>query len=377
MHHNLRVVESYQRPFFDLVATSYLQCEPWVLDWIFAFEGAIELPATAGPCGGSGFARPPRHRRAVYFSPTMDQSWGPGGVVCIKGSEPLCVDLKERLAVLAHEGPNETGFRLAEHFPLVEDKAPLALTRAEALSEASVALDLHRRFQYAGLPMPLIPFPIAVLRHSEETVAAYLNYCRTILDDEVAARIELLASEGLYCFISYHPLASMRVADLLSTISGGVLAASNRQVLSGLPVEASLEIWFRMFADMLSLGIVPASRFNRFKGSCFDLNNAVIGGGVADLGSCRIISSFKSRHDAFEAISISTGVLAATARQLLFGMRLSFRAERYVMDIVNIALREAIKRRLQAASHPVEPMTAEFFSDQRPNLVEFFVTYVS
>ena len=316
--YRLVVERSFQRAFFAEIEAAYFKCDDWVRDWVFALDGDLDAPASVAPGSGSGYMRPPRHRRVTYFSPRMTDAWPDGPVICIKGMEPVCANLDAWLQLLSREGPSNAGFRLIEHFPLVEGKAPLALINAEAFCEAGLALDLHGEFKRAGLQAPRIPFPLAVLRHNDETVEKYCSAVQRHTTKSVLERVRELTQNGLYCYVYLYPGPCARVADVATSITGNSYESRAEQLVRNLSVQDAIVRWVGLLADMLALGYVPASRFDRFAGSCFDINNAVVDGGIADVGSCKKFAYFGSDHDLFEAICISIRVLTSNRANLAF-----------------------------------------------------------
>jgi hypothetical protein len=341
--YRFHVEQSFQRNFFEACEEGRLCVPSWVADWVFSLDGTVDAPSSIHPHSQPGFIRPPRHRRCVYFSPDAQFEWVDGPVICIKGLEPAYPDFPSQLDILVREGPNQSGMSLFEHFPIVESKAPLALTRPEAYTEARSAHLIQLRFREAGLPTPRIPTPIAILRHSDEVADRYAKVIEAREPPAVVERTLRLIDKGIYCYIYYYPGPCCRLADL-SEASGS---------RGGWPSETIsrkelIDRWVQLFASLVSLGIIPATRIDRFTGSCFDANNAVLDGGVVDVGSCLNSRDLTADRDLYESLQISRTVLARTIVQLRLGSNLNFRVAEYgeqlTSRLIDIAVSERILR---------------------------------
>lgn len=338
--YKFHVESSFQRAFIQAWSDGQLSAPNWVADWVFNLTDVVEAPGSILPRCQRGFVRPPRHRRSIYFSPIAEFDWVDGPVICIKGLEPAYPDFPSQLDTLEREGPNQSGMSLFEHFPIVEAKAPLALTRSEVYAEANSANLIHKRFQEAGLGMPRIPLPLAVFRHPEEVTERYARNIERRGAPHVAERILSLISEGIYCYLYYYPGPCSRLSDLAS------MDDRQSSQFDMYNVKDLTTRWINLFASLVSLGVIPATRIDRFTGSCFDVNNAVLDGGVVDVGSCVSSLELRSDYDVYQSLQISRAALARTIVRLRVGDNLNFRiveyAEQLVSRLIDLAVRDRI-----------------------------------
>jgi hypothetical protein len=373
--YNLNVQISHQKTFLSFVDCGYLTCGDWVTDWVSAFDGTFEAPNSIDPGAASGFLRPRRHRRATYYSPTLGDTWTDTPIICFKGMEPACDNLQAWFQRLSIEGPSKVGLRLLEHFPLVEGKAPIALTRCEAFDEAFAALNIHESFRHAGLEMPRIPFPIAILRHQMDVEENYLATLKGMQDNVVLERTRDLIGRGLYCYVYFFPGASQRVADVVASLPTTSYLVRAAKLEFDFSARATIDRWVRLLSDMFALGYIPASRWDKFTGSCFDQNNCVIGGGVSDVGSCKQFSTFKSDHDIFESMCISIRVLTRTIQTFLLGSTINFPCDEYSNDIISRGIHAAVAERIMTAPFEVHHTARKFFTEPIGDFLGFFSGY--
>ena len=155
------------------------------------------------------FFRPMGHSRAIY----ADVGHGTLG---IKGSEILAGDLEDALTNLANQSYGGSLVSFLDHFPIYEQKLPLALTSEEAISDYTSALKLQSQYVKKYGELAQLPVPISVYNINKEEVKKYLsllNFISTKRTINICKKI-LKSENGVGIFVYYYPNIPLRVRHI-------------------------------------------------------------------------------------------------------------------------------------------------------------------
>lgn len=315
---SLNINADFRRDFFSLLSRGYVAPEAWAVEYILCLDNALDGVLT-GSGKSSGYFRPPRHRRCFYFSPGANGAWAPGGHIAFKGFEPAAASFSQSISLLTKE-VYRTGLPLFEHFVLSEAKAPLAVLMAEAAHEARIALEVHSAFCQAGFGSILAPFPICIGRHAPEVVENYIRTARSTLTKRAFRKLcEMVYSGGLGYYVYYFPTPCARPIDFMTSYAHLPPDQYIEKVSAELNIDGLVRTWASLLSKLLVLNFAPSSPESRKSGNCFDENNAVLTGGIVDLGS---IVHVANRSDEWvrECIAMSLDVLSGMVVRLSRGL---------------------------------------------------------
>jgi hypothetical protein len=359
------------------------ELEAWVCPTAAQLARSVPVAATCGRFAIGSFFRLPSHFRAFYISPrpalagtgALLARLGPGGlaglkellspsrpkeattrnVIAVKGTEPLAADFGAALARLATQVLSETAphNRPTERFALGENKVPGALLETEATEEAELAAAFQARHLAAYGCLARAPVPLFIHRLPEDVVQGTARHLRKHVSTRAMRRLEPLLESGLAVYTYHYPTPPLRVSQLPPASCPQRLAALSRFI----DVEATIDGWVRHFVRMLYLGYLPAALYSI--GDCVDPNNAVVDGGLCDLGSLiafdelddRVVFSDTLSYGYF-SLNRTVGILLAVGQNRLPNMVLAG----YVRDRFTAMLESEARSGLS-----LDPRVVEYF----------------
>lgn len=295
------------------VQDALLAAVPWLAAELEQLGKQLPVPPASKPFVEGQMMRLPQSNRTVYFAPRrLDQpASSDRGVFVMKGQEPLCDDFERTLTHLASVQVGRT----LEEFALEEQKAPCSVFVAEALTEATRAVEVQAKHLevYGGLAR--LPVPLLVHRHDDEVLALSAARFQRVLSSHAYAAIEPFVGRGLGTYVYYYPSLPLRALQVGRSLPEHVPTrlAMLRAVLDP---EALLQRWTQLFVRLVYLGYLPASRGVLLTGNCCQAQNAVVDGGFVDVDS---ITPIGDLHGAafWDALQLSVMSLAWTAYELL------------------------------------------------------------
>jgi len=281
------------------------------------------------------YLRPSGHRRAFY----VRDGAGAGGVLAVKGTEPLAANFGDfldeiaaaRVGVEVRLGSPAVDRTLSraelgglDKFPILEGKVPGAVTVREALGEAHAALAIQRaHVARHGAPARL-PLPVLVGRWPAEVtgrVEAELKARMTGrgLDLALAA-----LSGGLGVYVYRYPTVPIRLAHLAvpDARRGADVAGRLAAIARHVDPRAIVDGWLGLTARMLALGFVPKDPRAVVSGDCLQVQNACLDGGFTDVESVAPSGGLDERA-LRDAVRRTAHELALDATRLLFGLAAS------------------------------------------------------
>lgn len=314
------------------------------------FDSRIPVARRIEPFDSGEFTRPYRHLRAIY------QRLGEGGgVIAYKGTELGADDRDATLEILRGQRTQYPSrglsfLPLTEHFPIVEQKIPLAVTFTEALDDAKASLE----FQVAHLRsfgnLARTPVPLRVLRWPERDTAQFILRLASLLSSRALKIVESVALEGLACFVYYYPIVPIRVAHLTHVSRGDGYRARSEKLRNEVELEASVERWIQLAARMLALGYFPSALESHGIGHSIEAQNAVIDGGFVDLGSMKRMADVPGEREFYETLMTACIDLTKTVRDLLLGDMPDVNAEYRNPSLVMMGVSHHVTNRLATAT---------------------------
>jgi tetratricopeptide (TPR) repeat protein len=281
----------------------------WVPEAVSALTKGLPIPPKIGKFQVNSFYRLPKHLRSCCISLANLQGRVTGPVIVLKGLEVLSPDLARFLQVLSRSLSTEHRLKFIEHFPLIEQKAPSALTLDEAFKEAEIALTIHRRL---GRPISdvRLPLPIAIYEVGDEISARYSELTKLYTSHENAKAIERICQCGLGVYVYLYPSVPLRLFNTEDREVEPTITAHLEALGGSTKAFSTIDSWCVHAALLLSLNILPTTPLSRFRGSCLDINNVVLDGGFVDVGSCVIIGTDISDEFIIESLERSIHILS-------------------------------------------------------------------
>lgn len=285
-----------------------------------------ELPCahSINPFHSGEFQRPYRHLRAFY------QNIGAGAAVLAhKGTEIYANDRDEHLTVLAefridYPVRGKSLFTAVEHFALVEQKIPLAVSAVEAVEDAKAACLLQQAHLHRFGNLAAIPTPLLVIRWPTSARNDHLQALRGLLSERAMRVVEAMTTDGLAAIIYHYPSLPLRVAHLpveLKKLGNGIWLQGLATLTAtyALTPEQVVERWIDLVARILALGFLPGRTEHIGIGHCLEMQNAVIDGGFVDLGSIVPMTDVKSDSAFMEMLMAAFADLGKTIRHFILG----------------------------------------------------------
>jgi hypothetical protein len=312
------------------LAAALAATSPWVRA---AYDGLRDRMVVARTCrafDAGRIFRPAGHYRAIYMrGPDEQGGVQDDGVLAIKGTELFATDLEAMIASIKqtrHPHADKKHSNL-EHFPIIEQKVPMALLVEEGLAEARQA----QRFQAAHLErygeLAAAPIPLLVIRWPDPVVAAFRDALVPALSERAAELVALRMAGGLGVYVYYYrnpPLRALHLDAALESKVGahdgyrGRLAALEQRVE---PRQVVAD-WVALVARMLALGFMPCTRASHETGQCLRSMNAVVDGGFVDLDSMQPLSALASEEELVETLLVSLKELSETVATFVLGSAL-------------------------------------------------------
>ncbi len=298
-------------------APELLSAAPHLAEAIAPMRRAMPVAATVSPFDDAEASRPWRHLRAFYLR-------GAGSVIAVKGTEPLATDVGAQLAIMRafrieYPGRGRSLFSALEHFPLTEQKVPLAVTAEEALEDARGAAAVQATHLARFGRLARVPLPLLVARWPYAVAEAHLARLSPLLSARAWRVVERLAGQGLGVVVYAYPAVPLRVGhlpELLRGRPGGDWMARLRTLADP---EAAIGGWLDLLARLLVLGFLPGSIESIGVGHCLEMKNAVLDGGLVDLSSVCRAEAIRDAQAFDETLLATMADLAKTVRFLLRG----------------------------------------------------------
>ncbi len=345
-------------------APALVEAVPGLAEHLAALRQAVPIAHELRPFAADGFTRPHRHLRAFYKAI-------PEGVIAIKGSEPLAPGLAPHFAAMSrfridYPARGKSLFSALEHFPLIEQKIPLAVTLDEACEDAAAAETVQSAHLARFGETARVPLPLLVLRWPEAAVEQHLATLTPLLSGRARRIVETQAASGFGAFVYYYPTVPLRVAHLPAILGlVGHEPAWRTKLAELTDPAATIERWIDLVARLLVLGFLPGSIESIGVGHCLEIKNAVIDGGFVDLGSVQRIEDVTTPQGFAEPLLAAIADLAKTIRHLLRGdaadVEAEYRNPSLTMLMVLHRLLPALGERVRALG-PTDPRLADFFA---------------
>jgi hypothetical protein len=337
-----------------------------------ALRAGVPVLREVGPVDHGPYRRPPGHRRSFYI-----QLPG-GGVLAIKGSEPLSLGYAAFLDELA-AGRVHIECRLGspavdrtiaraelggvEKFPILEGKVTGCVTLREALADARAAYAVQRAYVARHGEPARLPLPLFVGRWPDAVVDNVLAELRPRLRGRAWDVVELGARAGLGVYVYYYPTVPIRLSALAAPDAARGVDVRPRLTRIG-GARAAVDGWLGLTARLLALGFVPKDPATLVTGDCLQVQNAVLDGGFADVESLIAASALDDRA-LRDAVRRTVHELALTVTRLLLGLWTSTVDMRdRLPDIYALVWNDVAER--FAAEAPVDARIAAILVARRP-----------
>lgn len=318
-----------------------------------ALRAAVPCADAINPFQSGDMQRPYRHLRAFYqtIAPASNPA---AGVFAFKGTEIYASDRDQHLKGLAEfrvDYPlrGKSLFSALEHFALVEQKIPLAVSAFEAVEDARAAAQLQQVHVLRFGELARIPTPLLVLQWPMAARDEHLLALRELLSGRALRIVESATAEGLAVVIYHYPSVPIRVAHLPVELKcfGSGTWLHRLKALTKDP-EIVIERWIDLVARILALGYLPGRTEHIGIGHCLEMQNAVIDGGFVDLGSIVAMSEVGTDSALMEMLMAAFSDLTKTIRHFMLGAVADVEAEYRNPSLVMLAcLQQVLPRLLQ------------------------------
>jgi len=335
---------------------------PGIAATLSEFKTAIPGAETITPFETNEAVRPYRHLRAFYLRKT-------DGVIAVKGSEVFASDVEQMLAVMSgfridFLGRGKSLFSALEHFALNEQKIPLALSVDEAMEDVSSAAAVQRAHVARYGARAHTPLPLLAVRWPDTVTEAHLKRLSTLLSARARKSVERVAADGLGAVVYHYPTVPQRVAHLPEILR----TRSEKDWLARLAAiadpQAAVNGWLDVVARLLVLGFLPGSVESIGVGHCLEMKNAVIDGGLVDMGSICRVEDVTDPRQFSETLLAALADLAKTCRHFLRGDVVDVEAE---YRNPSLAMVLALHRLLPDLARRMEQL-----GGADPRIMEFF-----
>lgn len=351
----------------------------WVQSWWSASSADLPLPPTCGAFLQGAAFRPPRHHRSFYV-----RGEGPG-VVAVKGTEPLVADfdtLLERVAAEISVAHASEPRRAAEHFASLERKVPCAVTVDEARAEASKALAVHAASVRHYGTLAHVPFPLGVLRLSDEVTAGVMERVRATVTGTALEQVEPVTRNGLGVLVNYYPGMPTRVSSLNHILPSAPYTERHERLVELVDPDVVMRSWCRQLARLMHLGFVPATPASGRTGNMCQPQNAALDGGFFDVDSVEPIHTLPGAAAVADALATSMRSFYYTVRSMLVERSYYHlgHADDVVEGWITGYVHTSMRRALDEEALPrvdLDPRVAQFFAAdvELPELLSALATY--
>lgn len=305
--------------------------EPRFAELVTSLREGIPVMRDVGVVDHAPYVRPPGHRRSFYRTLSS-------GVLAIKGSEPLSMNLDAFLAELA-DGRVHVECRLGspardgtlaraflsglDKFPILEGKVPACVTLAEALADARAAAAVQHAYLERYGELARLPLPLFVGRWGDDVTATISRALRPRLRGRALEVVDGCLARGLGVYAYYYPSLPLRLAHLaIPDADSRDTFAARLAALGRLEPRVLFGRWITLVARLLALGFVPKDPTTLVTGDCLQVQNIVLDGGFADADSLVVASELDDRA-LRDALRRTVHELALTGTRLLAGLRVS------------------------------------------------------
>lgn len=297
---------------------------PWTRAAHDEMRRRMPFGRTCRTFSAGAFFRPAGHYRAIYMH-------GSGqGVLAIKGTELFAEDVRNTLVSIKHGRHPQADKKHSnlEHFPLIEQKVPMAVLVDEAITEARKAQlfqasHLERYGELANVPIPLI-----AIRWPQRAVAAFRDTLMPLLSGRAAELVDQRMACGLAAYVYFYRNPPLRAMHIDTALESKVSPHDGyRGRLAALEERADprqvIHDWIALVARMLALGYMPCTHASHETGQCLRSMNAVIDGGFVDLDSMQLLSEMRSEDELIETVLVSLQELTDSVMTFALGSALS------------------------------------------------------
>jgi hypothetical protein len=270
------------------------------------------------------YFRPAGHYRAIYMQ-------GSGqGVLAIKGTELFANDVRDTLVSIKHVRHPHADKKHSnlEHFPIIEQKVPMAVLVDEAITEARKAQLFQAAYLERYGELANVPIPLIAIKWPERTVAAFRDTLMPLLSERAAELVDQRMARGLAAYVYFYRNPPLRAQHIDAALEAKVAPHDGyRGRLAALEERADpgqvVHDWIVLVARMLALGYMPCTHASHETGQCLRSMNAVVDGGFVDLDSMQLMSEIRSEDEFIETVLVSLQELSDTVVTFALGSALS------------------------------------------------------
>jgi len=280
-------------------------------------HAGVPSAVSVTPFDSAEAVRPYRHLRAFYLK-RLD------GVIAVKGSEIMAEDVDMHLGALADyriefPGRGRSLFSALEHFPLNEQKIPLALSVDEAMEDVLSAAAVQKAHLARFGTCAHVPSPLYAVRWPDAAANEHLYRLSKLLSARARRTVERVAADGLGAVVYHYPTVPLRVAHLPALLCERTEQNWLQRLSAIADPKAALDGWLDLLARLLVLGFLPGSIESIGVGHCLEMKNAVIDGGLVDMGSICRVEDVSDPRQFSETLLAALADFAKTCRQFLGG----------------------------------------------------------
>ncbi len=291
-----------------------------------------------------------------------------GGVVVVKGTEPMSKDYLE----ICDDAMRARPFCMmskVDWFLLIENEPFLGQSLSLALNYAKLSLEFTAKYVARFGILPKIPFPIAVFKIPEPAAEEFKAKTRPYASDrpQVSSRVRLdeLIAKGLGVFVYYYPGTPLRAAHARGMFPGSHEAGSFQDVKQ-VDFRSAIDGWLELTAEMLVLGYLPTAHIHQ--GNCMQAQNLCIDGGMCDIDSIEPMSNVVGDKLFLDALFYSLFVLAGSISSVVSNK--AHHVDQVVWAMVWSELSARVKRKANGDTDPrlldmLRPMNLDLLFDPR------------
>lgn len=349
------------------------KCIPGLIEHIdgLVVSGSFAVPDELGDFDGGDLVRPAGSRRSFYLRNHQTEA-----VIAFKGFEVLSNNLKEALQQDRLVKLLNRPWSRFENFVYREQKAPLAVTFREAISEAKISMAYQQVcFKNFGF-LEEAPIPLAVIKWRSPVVENYKETIAPFFDDRAKDILFPVlegagpSGGGLGAVIYYYPYLPTRVRF------AGSLPERNRADWLTTKFSAFSNL-INIQARMLLNGFLPFGYEDHGVGQCIAPQNVTLRGGICDMSSLKQ-SPDLSTFDFHTLLRATGSILSRTVYELF---ALQTKDVIYEFDnpstihhqlsaIIHERLRNALKDHANRYSLDIEKRVGNYYDPDDESLLE-------